>query len=63
MVFHSWTFSGLTAVITFLFVHLPSIERRGSSGLVKTVWELDPIGTLVFVPSIVCLLLALQVSH
>ena len=26
----------------------------------KTIWQLDPIGTLLFVPSIVCLLLALQ---
>ena len=29
-------------------------------GVWQTIWSLDPIGTLTFVPSIVCLLIALQ---
>lgn len=46
----------------FLFLKLnpQSQSQNEKPGFLKTAWQLDPIGTLLFVPSIICLLLALQ---
>ena len=51
---------GITAIIMVLFLRLKSQSQGNKLGYLKTIWFLDPIGTLLFVPSIVCLLLALQ---
>jgi MFS family permease len=52
-------FGGLAVGVLVLVLHLPSKEREQ-----LTRWEqfqrLDPIGTVLFLPSVVCLLLALQ---
>ena len=52
---------GAAALLIIAFVRLP--EQKVSnppSGILDTLWRLDPIGTILFVPSVVCLLLALQ---
>lgn len=43
----------------FLF-KLPPREPRPSIGFKARFMQFDPIGTLLFIPAIVCLLLALQ---
>ena len=52
---------GLAAFIVFLFVN---VGRNTEEGVGMTVWErikdLDLLGTGVFIPAIVCLILALQ---
>ena len=51
----------ITAVLIVLYLHLKSQSRTQSNlGFGQTIWQIDPIGTILFVPSIVCLLLALQ---
>lgn len=51
----------VTAILIVLFLRLNSQSRTQSNlGFGQTIWQLDPIGTILFVPSIVCLLLALQ---
>jgi MFS family permease len=52
---------GLVLVMLFFFLQLPeSATRREKLTLRQQLAKLDPFGTLVFVPSIVCLILALQ---
>lgn len=53
---------GVTATTIFLFLQLnPQFPSQSEKpGFLKTAWHLDPIGTLLFIPSITCLLLALQ---
>ena len=51
----------LTVAIILLFLHL----ERGQQAHVRLnlwqrIWNLDPIGTAIFAPSIICLLLALE---
>lgn len=52
----------MTAATVFFFLklHPQSHSQSAKLGFLKTAWQLDPIGTLLFVPSIICLLLALQ---
>ena len=50
----------VTAVVLLFLLKPPTQEKRASQGFLGTIMELDPFGTLAFVPSIVCLLLALQ---
>ena len=49
----------VTVAIIFVILTLPS-PKNNSLSIRKQFAQLDPIGTLVFLPSIVCLLLALQ---
>ena len=50
---------GLAMLILFFILHLPPPKNAG-----QTLWQqfvqLDPIGTALFMPGIICLLLALQ---
>ncbi|KUJ08399.1 putative efflux pump antibiotic resistance protein [Mollisia scopiformis] len=47
-------------VIFFLTLHSESPSNYKDLGFLDIIWRLDPIGTLLFVPSIICGLLALQ---
>lgn len=49
----------MTAVGLLAFLKLPP-KTRAQQTFIDTVLRLDPLGTLIFVPAIVCLLLALQ---
>ena len=51
---------GMTAVLVVLFLKLPPNGMFKSLSLQKSLIQLDPLGTVLFMPSIVCLLLALQ---
>ena len=51
---------GLTIILITLFLKTPPRSRKESAGAWATLQKFDPIGTVVFVPAIVCLLLALQ---
>lgn len=50
---------GVAMAVIALFVHLPTPKRRHVT-LREQINQLDPIGTAVFLPGVVCLLLALQ---
>jgi MFS family permease len=50
---------GFTVIIVLLFLHLEEQKPKLDSWL-STLKSLDPIGTLLFLPSITCLLLALE---
>ena len=50
---------GLAIVILMLILHIPAAKKAGTPWR-QQVAQLDPIGTVSFVTSIVCLLLALQ---
>ncbi|UKZ55853.1 hypothetical protein TrVGV298_009677 [Trichoderma virens] len=54
-------FGGITAFAVVFFVH---VQRPPESGAKKpwrdTLAQFDPLGTIVFIPCIICLLLALQ---
>ena len=50
---------GFTIIATLLFLHIKSPKREKLTVLAQ-IKRLDPIGTIFFVPSIVCLILALQ---
>jgi hypothetical protein len=44
------------------FLHLPAKPNPlKQQGILKLLWNLDPVGFVLFVPSIICLLFALQV--
>lgn len=52
---------GVTAVLVLLFLHLPPKPATpGQSRLVRVCQSVDALGTLILVPAIVCLLLALE---
>ncbi|KAH7310179.1 MFS multidrug transporter [Rhexocercosporidium sp. MPI-PUGE-AT-0058] len=51
---------GLAMVVLFFFFNSPPQMTKGSSGLAQRLTQFDPIGTLAFVPAIVCLLIAMQ---
>ncbi|TVY30659.1 Efflux pump [Lachnellula hyalina] len=53
---------GISAIIIILLLKSKnsSAQNGGKSGLLEVIWYLDPIGTILFVPSIICLLLALK---
>jgi len=50
---------GFTIIMIFLFLHLESPPQEKTTVFAKFL-RLDPLGLLFFVPSIVCLILALQ---
>ncbi|KAF2629269.1 putative aflatoxin efflux pump [Macroventuria anomochaeta] len=49
----------ITLLIIFLFFHLDAPQRE-SLTILQQIQRLDPVGIFFFVPSIVCLILALQ---
>jgi hypothetical protein len=53
---------GLSAFIVAFMLSLKAQPQANvqKHGWLQTIWQLDPIGTILFVPSIICLLLALQ---
>jgi MFS family permease len=51
---------GVTIVLITLFLKAPPLERKESSSTTAKFLQFDPVGTVVFIPAIVCLLLALQ---
>lgn len=50
---------GLAVAVLILVLHLPPKEREQLT-LLEQLRRLDPVGTVLFLPSIVCLLLAFQ---
>ncbi|KAL8661130.1 MAG: hypothetical protein Q9202_005892 [Teloschistes flavicans] len=48
-----------TVLVIVFLVNIPSPEKASTTSLEK-IKELDPLGNLVFLPAVVCLLLALQ---
>ncbi|KAJ7735121.1 major facilitator superfamily domain-containing protein [Mycena maculata] len=52
---------GVTLFVITLFFKAPGAARKGESmRLVDRIMQFDPFGTIIFIPAIVCLLLALQ---
>ena len=51
---------GFTAGIIVLFFKSPARQKSAAVGFWNRFEQFDPVGTIVFVPAIVCLLLALQ---
>lgn len=52
---------GAVAVLFIvLFLHSPAGQNRLNSGWVSVLQQFDPIGTVLFIASVVCLLIALQ---
>ncbi|EXL66565.1 hypothetical protein FOPG_17267 [Fusarium oxysporum f. sp. conglutinans race 2 54008] len=51
---------GVTAVVILLILKLPPKPASKRGSFLQVLKRLDPIGTAVFIPSIICLLLALQ---
>ncbi|OGM43338.1 hypothetical protein ABOM_008732 [Aspergillus bombycis] len=52
---------GFTAIVITFFLHLNTGKSsRKSQSFWSLLWSLDPIGFMLFVPSIICVLLALQ---
>ena len=51
---------GLAMIGLFFFFKSPPQVPKGSSGFAQILTQFDPIGTLAFVPAIVCLLIAMQ---
>lgn len=50
---------GIIAIGLLTFLRLPPKTRAHGTPM-DVILKLDPLGTLIFVPAIVCLLLALQ---
>lgn len=50
----------VTLILITLFLKAPPSQRKESSSAMKTFLEFAPLGTVTFIPAIVCLLLALQ---
>lgn len=50
----------VTIVLITLLLKAPSVQRKQSSSAMAKFLQFDPIGTVVFIPAIVSLLLALQ---
>lgn len=55
-------FGAISAAVVILFLHLPAKAKKDGDRLPlsQQLRKLDPLGTIFFLPSIVCLLLALQ---
>ena len=51
---------GLTGLFIFLFFNPPPPAHQESIGFVARVAKFDPVGTALFLPAIIVLLLALQ---
>ncbi|KAF7718692.1 MFS-type toxin efflux pump [Penicillium ucsense] len=51
---------GFTMVVLFFLLRVPAPRALQSSGWKQELLGLDPLGTVLFLPSIICFLLALQ---
>ena len=58
---------GAIAIVVIVFIFqdpdrksVPGSRVRGDETLRERIWQFDPIGTVLFMPAIICLLLALQ---
>ncbi|KAJ7197012.1 major facilitator superfamily domain-containing protein [Mycena pura] len=52
---------GVTLLVITFFFTAPGVSRKVESmGFIDRIRQFDPIGTMIFIPSIICLLLALQ---
>ncbi|KIV95464.1 hypothetical protein PV10_03118 [Exophiala mesophila] len=51
---------GLTMILIYFILHLPDHVRQDKLSWKTKLNKLDPVGTAFFMPSIICLLLALQ---
>ncbi|KAL1902288.1 hypothetical protein Sste5346_001264 [Sporothrix stenoceras] len=51
---------GVSIVLIMLFLHLPQPPREHALPALEKAKRMDPIGTLLFTPAVVCFLLALQ---
>ena len=51
---------GFTLLAVFLFFNFESSSGQKAQGIIDQVKQLDPLGVLLFVPCMVCLILALQ---
>ncbi|KAF9047937.1 major facilitator superfamily domain-containing protein [Panaeolus papilionaceus] len=51
---------GLSILFIATFFHEPKLKKTETIGFFKRLMTFDPIGCLLFVPAIICLLLALQ---
>lgn len=49
-------------VIVFILRLPPKDSPIKNEGIMRVLWGLDPLGFMTFVPSIICLLLALEVG-
>ncbi|KAJ5113149.1 hypothetical protein N7456_001683 [Penicillium angulare] len=49
---------GLTLVVAAIFLHAPTVTTKAS--LKRQIIRLDPLGTALFLPGVICFLLALQ---
>ncbi len=50
----------VVAAANLIFFKAPARDAQPSTGLRQRVLQFDPIGIVLFVPSVICLLLALQ---
>lgn len=50
----------VVAAVNLVSFEAPAREPRPPVGLRRHILQFDPIGTILFVPAIICLLLALQ---
>lgn len=50
----------VTIFAIIVFLNPPKQKLSASAGWKDRLWKLDPVGTIVFMPGIICLLLALQ---
>lgn len=51
---------GFTLLATFLFFNFDGLADGKSPGVFESIKQLDPLGVFLFVPSMTCLILALQ---
>jgi hypothetical protein len=52
---------GVTLFVIVLFFTAPGVSHAGKTiSLAERINQFDPFGTIIFVPSVICLLLALQ---
>lgn len=53
----------VTALVIVFVLRLPPKDSPiKNEGILRVLWSLDPLGFMTFVPSIICLLLALEVG-
>ena len=57
---HSLPIGAVTALAIGIFFKSPKRQKEGSIGFMARFKQFDPIGTIFFLPAIICLLLALQ---
>ncbi|KAI8070333.1 major facilitator superfamily domain-containing protein [Gongronella butleri] len=53
-------FGGITAIILMIWLQMPATKKKQDESAWDIFMAFDPLGTITFVPGIICLLLALQ---